>query len=235
MQAIWLAFLFRKPFDLLFASASRMTCLMTKHYAVLTGDLIGSTRASRAEIEVSLDLISALYGADHGFSRFRGDGWQIILDQPGKGLWAMIHICASLRASGGLESRVALGLGPVDHVDLADLSSASGAAFVHSGRTLSGLSKTARLGLAGEGVDVLHTRLVALLDDRMAQWSPEQATAAAIAMETFPLRTQVEIADTLGISRQAVAARLASAGFVQIIAAAGDFFKRFGDGRPWDA
>lgn len=208
---------------------------MAKIHAVMTGDLIGSTRASQDKVKASLDLIASLYGADCGFSRFRGDGWQIILDQPGKGLWAMIRICACLRASGGLESRVSLGLGPVDHVDLADLSSASGAAFVHSGRTLSGLSKTARLGIAGDGVDVLHARLVALLDDRMAQWSPEQATAAAIAMETLPLRTQAEIAATLGISRQAVAARLASAGFGQIVAATGDFFKRFGDGRAWDA
>jgi len=208
---------------------------MAQNFAVLTGDLIDSTRASRAEVDSSLDRIAKLYGADHGFSRFRGDGWQILLDHPGKGLWAMVRIAAELRSSGGLESRIALGLGPVTHFNLDDLSSASGPAFIASGRTLSGMPKRERLGLAGTGVDILHSRLVVMIDERMSKWSIEQATAVAIAMETFPMRTQAEIADMLGISRQAVAARHASSGFSQIIAATWDFFKLFGQGMNWDA
>lgn len=207
---------------------------MVRKIAVLTGDLIGSTRAGRASLQQSLDRISLLYGPAYGFSRSRGDGWQIVLDQPGHGLWAMVRITVDLRAHGLLETRIALGIDTVDHVDLADLSSANGAAFVASGRALSGLAKHSRLGLGGAGVDRLHTRLGAMIDERLQKMSVEQAQAAALAMETFPLRTQLDIAERLGISRQAVAARLNAAGFSSIIAATWDFFAVFGDGRDWD-
>lgn len=211
-----------------------MTCSMPHSKAVLTGDLIDSTRADRGAVEAALARIATLYGADYGFSRSRGDGWQILLPQLGQGLWVMVRIAADLRAQGGLESRIALGIGAVDHADLSDLSSASGEAFTASGRCLSGLSKDQRFGLAGAGVDPLHARLVAMIDERLQRWSVEQAEAAAHAMQSFPLRTQADIAEELGVSRQAVAARLAAAGFAQIAAATADFFTRFGNGEAWD-
>lgn len=197
------------------------------HSAVLTGDLIGSTDATPDAVEAAISVVSACFGRKNGFTRFRGDGWQVYLDQAGYGLWAMLRIAAALRAAGGLESRIALGIGTAEDVDLANLSTARGSAFVASGRALAGMQKGARLVMAGAGLDPLHCQLAPLMDERTSGWSPEQAEAAALAWSAFQHPTQQEMAERLGISRQAVAARLKSAGFAALDMAQWQFFQRF--------
>lgn len=195
--------------------------------AVLTGDLIGSTEAPPGAVELAMSVVSECFGRQNGFTRFRGDGWQIHLDHAGHGLWAMLRIAAALRAAQGLESRIALGIGTAEDLDLANLSTARGSAFVASGRALAGLQKGARLAMAGVGLDALHCQLAPLMDERMSGWSREQAEAAAMAWSDFHHPTQQEIAERLGISRQAVAARLKSAGFAVLDMAQWQFFQKF--------
>lgn len=168
------------------------------------------------------------------FARYRGDGWQLYLERPGLGLTMMILIAADLRAAGGLESRISLGLGGAYFNSFKNLLAqhnilaANGSAFTSSGRALDAMSKSQRLVLAGEGVDILHKRLITLIGDRMDSWSREQAEAVALALSPEGVLTQVEMATRLGISRQAVAARLQAAGFDQINGASIDFLKKFG-------
>lgn len=200
---------------------------MSIEAAVLTGDLIGSTEKSQEATEAAMDTIAACFGAANGFTRFRGDGWQVYFDNPGYGLWAMLRIAASLRAAGGLESRIALGLGSAENVDLSNLSSAHGSAFTASGRALAGMPKGNRLAMSGEKLDLLHGQLAALIDERTMGWSQEQAQAAALAWSSYQHPTQLEIATQLGISRQAVAARLKSAGFAPIDLTQWRFFLTF--------
>lgn len=205
---------------------------MKPEAAVLTGDLIGSTEATPERVAAALDVISRCFGPDFGFTRFRGDGWQIYMDNPGIGLFAAVRITAELRLAGDLQSRIALGLGQANNVNLANLSSASGSAFVASGQALDNMQQNARFALAGEGTDLLHQRLGAMIDERMQGWSIEQTQAAALAWSRYQHPPIIEIAETLGISRQAVSARLKSAGFQQIDMAVWEFFKVFGNA-PW--
>lgn len=203
---------------------------MTQTVAVLTGDLIASTRAPVAAVSASMALIAqiaARIGKTTRFTRYRGDGWQIYLDDPGLGLWAMLLIAASLRAADLPESRIALGLGAAHGGSADSLVTAGGEAFTASGRALDAMAAPARLALAGAGVDRLHQRLVALLDERAAGWSREQAEAVAMALEPEAQPTQAQIAARLGITRQAVAARLQAAGFANIKAAEQDFYHVF--------
>jgi hypothetical protein len=200
---------------------------MKPQAAVLTGDLIGSTDTSPEATEAAMNVVAGCFGALNGFTRFRGDGWQLYFDNPGYGLWAMLRIAAALRAAGGLESRIALGLGRSERVDLSNLSTAHGSAFVASGRALAGIGKGSRFAMAGDGLDLLHAQLASLIDERMANWSPEQAQAAALAWSRFRHQTQLEVAQELGISRQAVAARLKSAGFGPIDLTQWRFFLTF--------
>jgi hypothetical protein len=171
--------------------------------------------------------ISGCFGANCGFTRYRGDGWQIYLDNPGYGLWAAVRIAATLRAAGGLESRIAIGLGKVERVDLSNLSTGSGTAFLASGRSLNDMPNTWKLVLAGEGTDRIHQSLMRLIDATMTRWSVHQAEAAALAWSKFPHPTMAEIGEMLGISRQAVAARLQTAGFEAIDWAQWQFFQHF--------
>lgn len=208
--------------------------------AVLTGDLVGSTRARPEATDDAIEHIAAVAAQLKGyatFTRFRGDGWQLYLDRPGLALAVSILIISGLRASGKLETRISIGLGGASLssrktlLATRDLLAATGTAFITSGRALDQMPRDRRLVLSGEGVDRLHQRLVALLDERISTWSPEQAEVAAMALRPNDTPTQSAMAEHLGISRQAVAARLKASGFASITAAANDFLLHFSEGQ----
>ena len=210
---------------------------MKPQAAVLTGDLIGSTSAPPEAVEAAMNriaLIAEKLGPEARFTRYRGDGWQMFIENPGRGLSIMLQIIADLRAARGLESRLALGLGAADMLTVSnilaikDLLTVNGEAFVASGRALDKMQSGQRLAIAGEGVDRLHSRLISMIDERCSGWSHEQAEAMALALNPWTRPTQAEAAKQLKISRQAVAARLQSAGFAQLYGAIKDFRICFG-------
>jgi hypothetical protein len=229
MQANWLAFLLSNPFDLLLPDAGRKTCGMVLH-AVLTGDLVLSTRSTVAEIDRTMDLIesSALaFDPSTRFQRYRGDGWQIYAGAAGQGLGAMVLVAASLAAAEALSSRIALGLGTVEGLQHDSLGRAGGGAFVASGRALDKMTAGQRLAMAGAGVDPLHHALLSYIDAQTRGWSPQQAEAVALSIGPATRQPQQTRAAGLGISRQAFAARLATAGFPLVEQAIHAFSTRF--------
>lgn len=205
-------------------------------HAVLTGDLVGSTEAGRQAIEIAfarLEQTASSIGSETRFTRYRGDGWQIFLEDPGDGLWAMLYIHACLRAAQGLESRMALGIGDAYGLGDTSLTVAGGTAFLTSGRRLDEMESAHRIAMATqvfrkdgkERTDKLHLRLIAMLDDRLRDWSSQQAEVMALELAPGGAPTQKEMAEHLGITRQAVAARLRAAGGEQVCAAARDFWQ----------
>jgi hypothetical protein len=183
-----------------------------KACAVLTGDLVGSTRFAPEAIERAMAVLSSAAPEGH-FTRYRGDGWQAVVAPPARALRAALGLIARLAAEDGLPAtRIAIGLGPVESLGTADLSDARGAAFETSGRALDGIGRAARLAIDGTAITPLHRAIVALLDERSTRWTPEQARAIALALAPAE-PTQAEIAATLGISAQAVNYRLAGAGW----------------------
>jgi hypothetical protein len=210
---------------------------MKPQAAVLTGDLVGSTRAPPEAINTAIGRIEQIAGKLDdvaSFTRFRGDGWQLYLGKPGLALATALLISATLRASEDLETRMSIGLGGAyfssftNILAVRDLSVANGEAFIASGRGLDQMEKKRRLTLSGEGVDLLHQRLIAIVDERVARWSIEQAEVAAILLSPGHWHTQATVAEQLGISRQAVAARMKAADYHQINAAATDFLHHYG-------
>lgn len=91
-----------------------------------------------------------------------------------------------------------------------DLGTASGSAFVASGRGLDAMESDRRLVVAGPETTGLHRAVLRLLDDQLQGWSREQAEALShyLAPERPTLK---HIGQRLGISSQAVHARLKSA------------------------
>ena len=188
--------------------------------AVVTGDLIGSTRATPGALERAMEVLAAVAGeiaawppgADTRFTRFRGDGWQILVADAALGLRAALLAIARLRAAGaGLATRAAIGIGRVDSIGTASLADARGPAFEASGRALDAMSRAHRLAIDGEGVAPLHHAVVDLLDERAGRWTPQQAEATALYLAPGN-PTNAAIAPRLGISPQAVNYRLTGAG-----------------------
>lgn len=187
--------------------------------AILTGDLIRSTEGAARAIDFSIGALAA--GADEiahwgagrtRFSRYRGDGWQIHLGSDGLVLRASLFLAACLRtAETGLRTRIGGGVGAVERLE-DDLGRSFGPAFVRSGRALDGMPRGRWLVIDGIGAAPWTAAAVELADWIAARWSREQAEAVSLALD--PARpAQADIAARLGVTRQAVQARLAGAGF----------------------
>ncbi len=194
--------------------------------AVLLGDLIKSRRFDAAQITAALDSLRAtaatlepLNGPAH-FTRFRGDGWQLVTARPEMALRFALTLIARLATTKGPQTRLVIGLGEIDDLAGGELGAASGTAFLRSGQALDEMSSRRRLGQLGAPPAVapwldgtLH--LVEFVAER---WSPPQAEAIAMALAPG-WATQGDLADRLGITRQAMHARLSGAGYAAIATA----------------
>lgn len=193
--------------------------------AVLTGTLIDVDGAASRAVDFSMAALAEGAEAlrDWGlaptrFTRFRGDHWQMYVSATGFGVRSALFMAACLRAAEtGLSSRIAVGVGSVDRLD-DDLGRASGAAFARSGKALDAMKRGRILVVDGLDADARMSAMLAMVDWMIQRWSREQAEAVALALD--PARSsQAEIATRLGITRQAVQARLAGAGFQPLAAA----------------
>ncbi|HBG97239.1 MAG TPA: hypothetical protein DDY29_00415 [Rhodobacteraceae bacterium] len=200
--------------------------------AVLTGDLIASQGLGRDGLAAALAALAAGAAdiarwegcAGTSFGRFRGDGWQLALPCPARALRAALVLRAGLRGAGkSFATRIAIATGP-GRLPMGDINAESGPAYVASGRALDTLAAPATMILAGGGA---AGAVVRLADHISAGWTQAQARAARRALPPGR-RTQSDIADSLGISRQAARQALIAAG-VPALASALDLIEGGGD------
>lgn len=201
---------------------------MTPSACVLTGDIIGSSTASGPALDAAmLALQQAATGLEHWwpqgnpvqFTRFRGDGWHLVLADPRRSLRSALYLSSRLRAADtGLSSRIAIGLGSIETLGTQDLSDARGSAFLASGKALEKIRRGELMAIEGEGVTQLHEAVVALAAERTTKWSREQAEAIALNMASDAM-TQIEAAQILGITPQATSARLSAGGYHALMSA----------------
>lgn len=162
-----------------------------KIYAVLTGDLIGSSRFTIEEREeilsnlkdsfkiISPDIIAS------PFVIFRGDSFQGVLSRPDEALKAALIIRASLLSKfkgkrTRLDARIAIGIGTIDYLPRDQAGEGDGEAFRNSGPELDKMKK-------GEQNSIIRTPWTeideelrtecALLDALIQRWTKEQAEA----------------------------------------------------------
>ena len=192
---------------------------MTSLSAVLTGDLIRSRQSDPRLVDAAIDVLASA-AADFGrawtfdprFTRFRGDGWQVVLPDPAYVLDACIYLSARLTAEHPLlQTRVSAGGGEAIVPQDGDLSAASGSAFFISGDHLDNMSKRRRLIVAGHGIGTWQNAVVLLADWMIGTWSGPQSEAVALTL--LGDETNEQMARRLGITRQAFEARLNGSGF----------------------
>ena len=184
--------------------------------AVLTGDLIDSRALPPAALQQSFDVLQATAGdiatwqsAPTLFTRYRGDGWQLILTKPKLALRASFQILAAVQSLGaGHATRIAVaeGEGRFTPPDLAD---ATGDAFVTSGQGLDKMEHNIRLFHPKGGEKAALFRLAGHIAEG---WTVAQSRALALSLAP-DRQPHAETAKLLQISRQAVEKSLAAAGF----------------------
>jgi hypothetical protein len=204
-----------------------------KRYAVLTGDIVGSsklTKAARAKLPGLIKRASS--ETQKAFPElvplpvdvFRGDSWQLLVSDTARSLRVALYFRACLRSQSergkGLDTRVAIAIGAVDFVPADRVSEGDGEAYRLSGSALEGLAASRYLAVkvaAGQlpaGLDVT----VQLLDAVAQGWTGKQAQAVAGALRGW---TQEKIAEKwpARISQPAVTKHLAKAFWPSVEAA----------------
>lgn len=194
---------------------------MTARYSILTGDLVGSSGLTAAQIDrvfaTLQDTAKALNKFQQGptrFSRHRGDGWQMVVRAPDLALRSALAMRASLRAlDPGYDSYIAIacGEGPAPIKD--DLNLENGPVFAASGSLLDRIKTTPlRRNLWAHATPQKHATL--LLADHISQgWTQVQAQSVLTLILSPEPRTLTEIAKALGKSRQSVTRTLDAAGY----------------------
>ena len=185
--------------------------------AVLTGDIVNSTRLSPTQEKRLFDLL-ARFAAKHKHEFFRGDSFQIHMDDPRDALH-MALICRSL-AIGLTENgerydvRISIGIGEVN-LPVKNLGIAKGEAFLLSGRNFDDLGDTRRLTIScGNEIADIGLEVIADYLDNIYQGM----TSKQAELITNLLRgtTQQQMAVTLNKSKSTVSQLAASGRWPEI-------------------
>ncbi|MCY2987797.1 MAG: hypothetical protein NTY19_08035 [Planctomycetota bacterium] len=167
-----------------------------KTYAVLTGDIVGSSQLGPAERKALPDLLRRAAGELRDFRTaaipldidiYAGDSWQLLLTDPGLALRAAVFMRAFLRDRAEelgceLDSRVVVALGSIDFVPANRVSEGDGEAFRLSGRTLQEIAPTQRMRFVIAGVpnSPVWDAVFALIDGIITHcWTAMQARAVS--------------------------------------------------------
>lgn len=200
-----------------------------KLYAVLTGDLVKSSKLDSDEFQSVKDCLKKAVEKLDGLIKsipqklvkgeidfYRGDGWQLLLTQPKYALRACLFLRAYLKAHSKGDTRISVGIGRVDHIDPRQISLSTGKAFEISGKTLDEL-KTRRQMTAAfpyymEGKYDNLISVFELCDVIIQGWTEKQAEAISWALHGL---NQSQIAEKIdpGIKPQNVGKHLREAGW----------------------
>lgn len=186
---------------------------MAKIGAIITGDIVNSTKLSREERIVmlySLQEIPMILNdiSSVNFEIFRGDSFQILVSDPWQVLKVALIIRAFLRSQKLgenkkiLDSRIAIGIGSLDFQS-EELSTSDGEAYRFSGRLLDEMDK-AKLAIKTPWLEVneelsLNT---AFADRIISSWKQKQSRVVYESLITG--MNHNELAQKLGITRQMI-------------------------------
>jgi hypothetical protein len=225
---------FDKYFGLYFARTSFINYLKgdsmkvvnsNKKFAVVTGDIVGSSRFKAARrkqlygaMKQAASQVSEAFEDEFvlGVDIFRGDSWQCLLKSVPLCMHVGLYYRAAVKAlmdNGKADSRLAIAVGKIDLYPKDRASEGDGDAYRLSGRLLENLKGGRRIAFSVCGKEnSQETKMISVIAgflDSIAQgWTARQAQAISGALKGLP---QKEIADRWiprSISQQAVAQHL---------------------------
>ncbi len=192
-----------------------------KKYAVLTGDVVGSSklddakrRALQREVKrIGREIRQAFAVAcPLDLDMFRGDGWQLLAVEPIVAVRVALFFRVSLRfrmRNNSIDSRVSIGIGKIRFIPKDRVSEGDGSAFRLSGHGLDATDRRIRMLMTVEDVSCpLLTATLSLVDALVQGWTANQAQAVLGALKGW---TQERIAkewEPKAITQQAVGQHL---------------------------
>lgn len=200
-----------------------------KNYSVITGDIIGSSKLSKANrkgmhksIKMAYSRLQKTFSNSLPFSIdvFRGDSWQFLIVKPQESL--RIALCFRLLVKAGIylnnaDVRISLATGKVDFLSKDRISESDGEAFRISGQNLekmrTNLNTIVHLPRPGmmEPVKVITT----LLDSIFMKFTGKQSLVVFGAL-TGLSQSEIALLRKPAVSQQMVSRHLKSAGWYAI-------------------
>jgi hypothetical protein len=191
-------------------------------WAVITGDVVESRKQSLAYADLRDAMNRSFQQTAKAFPRtlrtkleiIRGDSCQGVLSRPDYALRVAIFLYASLRGgdqdnphSPSIDTRFAIGIGPIETLPRTRASEGDGQAYRLSGPFLDKMKQEQRVRITTPWSEINEELAVecALLDVLVKKWTAKQAQAMKYAVLDW---TQERIAAHLKISQPAVAKRL---------------------------
>ncbi|MDQ1164798.1 hypothetical protein [Flavobacterium sp. SORGH_AS_0622] len=182
--------------------------------SVITGDIIGSRQQKSDHWVDDLKNILAPFGSTpNKWEVYRGDEFQIEVQNPEDALLAAILVKAHLRAIKS-DARMSIGFGDKTH-NAKRISESNGSAFIHSGELFETLKKqkvTLALRTGDNSFDEKLNLMLQLALTFMDSWLVQSAEFVAAAIEN-PTLSQEELGQKLGINQAAVSRRQKRAQF----------------------
>lgn len=198
----------------------------TRLYAVLTGDIVKSSRMSPADLKrlpgaltaifQSIDPICKPANFTTQYSIFRGDSFQVICE-PACAIQAWLIIRAGLRAaypaplSRAVDARTGIAIGKVGYL-AENITESSGEAFNLSGRLLEELKAPRLTGFASENLKSnKHWNVGFMLaDDIIRRWTTTQCQLLPFLLQPM---NQAEIALATKTRQPTVTAKINAMGW----------------------
>ncbi len=184
--------------------------------AVITGDLIDSTKYTSQELDTILDVVNQEFEHfrstyDTDFKIFRGDSFQGIVINPTIALDLVIAIKTAVnkipiknkKISGLPDFRIAIGIGTIN-LKRESILESNGEAFQFSGKaldTMKGDYPRLLLKTADNNLNDEFNVHFSLLDSVTSKWSMSSAEVIYYLHKGYK---EVKIAETLGINQSAV-------------------------------
>jgi hypothetical protein len=176
--------------------------------AILTGDIVNSTRMEPAEEKKLLRVLQQVL-ATHPYEFYRGDSFQVYVKEASEALKTAL-LCRTAAIAGSPEEetpsvdiRVSIGIGEVK-TPVKALSTAKGEAFILSGRVFDEIAKTdKRLAiattnkLANEGLQVIADYINAIFKEMTVK-------QAEVIFQLLKGQTQQAVADKLDKSKSTI-------------------------------
>jgi hypothetical protein len=188
--------------------------------AVITADIVNSTRLKKAEEKILLNDLSAILKS-YKFEFYRGDSFQAYIPDPKEALKVVLRArAAAKRLSYGFSSpfsdiRASIGIGDIT-TPVRDLKTAKGEAFLLSGRTFDEMSKSGKrlkIQSANDSINLGLKIIANYADSLFAQLTSKQA---AVVFELLTDHNQVETARRLKKSQPTINKHAQSARWMEI-------------------
>jgi hypothetical protein len=197
--------------------------------AIITADIINSRKLVNQEIWIApLKKLLDSYGSTpQKWEIFRGDYFQIEIENPNEALLASLKIKALIKSIVSVEEqkkttpidvRMAIGLGTKEYV--ADrISESNGSAFINSGEKFEKLKKektTLAIQSSFSNFDYEMNLYLKLATIQMDAWTANSAALFTTLFED-PEKKQAEIGAVLGIGQNSVSGRFKRAHVDEIL------------------